>query len=343
MGESTIFYSWQSDTSKRTNRNFIEKALDKASRGASQKLHIDLRVDQDSRGEAGSPLIPDTMRRKIAHATSFVADVTIVGARETGFGGLINSNVAIEWGWAGAALGDSAIIGVINEAYGDAGQLPVDLRQQLVKVRYKLLDSDNDEVRAEVAGNLTKRLEAAIVESVTARFFKSMHADAPRVAQSIMAEADDNGGWLQYDVSELAGRANVTEAGAEAVMHDLLMSGLAEDAGCAGSGTRIQVREPFFAYFDPLYKGWSADRDARELARLLVQQGSINVPTAAEQLNWTPRRINPALFRIEQYRLAITSDSHNVAPFYLSRLRQNEATLAFAEGRRQLGPIVPRG
>lgn len=67
----------QSDTDKRTNRNFIEKALVKGCRGASEVIHIDLHVDQDSRGEVGSPVIPDTMRRKIAQATALVADLTL--------------------------------------------------------------------------------------------------------------------------------------------------------------------------------------------------------------------------------------------------------------------------
>jgi hypothetical protein len=147
---------------------------------------------------------------------------------------------------------------------------------------------------------------------------------------------------FEYDVAEMAGRANITEAAAEAVMHDLLLSGLAEEAGYAGSGTRIRVREPFFAYFDPVYKGWGADRDARELARILVRQGSFNVPEQAATLNWTPRRMNPALFRIQQYHYADASRTHNTAPFYSSQLRQNEGTLAFAEGRLQLGPIAPR-
>ena len=125
-------------------------------------------------------------------------------------------------------------------------------------------------------------------------------------------------------------------------MHDLLLSGLAEEAGYAGSGTRIRAREPFFAYFDPLYKDWGADRDARELARILVERGSFNVPEEAAVLNWTARRMNPALFRIQQYNYADASRTHNSAPFYSSQLRQNEATLAFAENRLQLGPIAPR-
>jgi hypothetical protein len=194
MTERTVFYSWQSDTDRRTNRNFIEKALVKGCKGASEVLHIDLRIDQDSRGEVGSPVIPDTMRKKIGQATAFVADLTLVTARGSGVGGLINSNVGIEWGWAGEALGDSALIGVMNEAYGDAGQLPVDIRQQLVTVRYRLRDSDGDEVREQAAADLPKRLEAAIVESVKARFFKAMHSEAPRVVRSIMDEAGDDAG-----------------------------------------------------------------------------------------------------------------------------------------------------
>ena len=272
----------------------------------------------------------------------FVADLTIVAARDVGIGGLINSNVGIEWGWASAALGDSGLIGVINEAYGDPGQLPVDIRQQLVSVRYRLRGDDSDEVRAEVATALAKRLEDAVVGSVKARFFRAMHEAAPKVVLSIMEEAGDAAGDFEYDVPEAATRANVTEEAAEAVLHDLLLVGLGEEAGYAGSGTRVRVGSPFFAYFDPLYKGWNADRDARDLARILMEREWLKVAELATELRWSARRMNPALFRIEQWNFARVSLAHESVPFAVQHLYRNEATRAFAEGRAELGPIAPR-
>src|SRR5947209_36764 len=82
----TIFYSWQSDTPSRANRNFVEKAL----REALKRLHSDatlesalreanLELDKDTQGVAGSPPITETILAKIQECTAFIADLTFVG------------------------------------------------------------------------------------------------------------------------------------------------------------------------------------------------------------------------------------------------------------------------
>ena len=65
----TIFYSWQADRDSKITRNFIKTALDKAVQRVEQDLALDeaLRVDQDTRGEPGSPSIMDTILKKIGH------------------------------------------------------------------------------------------------------------------------------------------------------------------------------------------------------------------------------------------------------------------------------------
>ena len=132
MNDVIVFYSWQSDRPAKVTRNLIERALEKALKTASEKLQVTLILDQDARGESGSPNIPDTIQGKIRKAAVFVADLTIVAQRE-GTGGLPNGCVSIEWGWAELALGEGSLIGVMNNAYGGPGDLPVDIRQNLVR------------------------------------------------------------------------------------------------------------------------------------------------------------------------------------------------------------------
>jgi hypothetical protein len=76
----TIFYSWQSDLPNRTNRGFIQDALERVADDlrADDRLAIEPVVDRDTAGVPGSPAISDTILRKIAHADVFVPDVSIV-------------------------------------------------------------------------------------------------------------------------------------------------------------------------------------------------------------------------------------------------------------------------
>jgi len=60
--EHTIFYSWQSDLENRTNRSFIEDALEKALKILHQDLEVhpalrdaEFRLDKDTAGVPGTP------------------------------------------------------------------------------------------------------------------------------------------------------------------------------------------------------------------------------------------------------------------------------------------------
>jgi hypothetical protein len=340
MNERSVFYSWQSDTPKKTTRYLIEDALRKACRGASERLHLDLRVDQDSRGEEGSPVIGDAVRSKIAEAVVFVGDLTIVAQRESA-GGLVNSNVAVEWGWAGILLGTAGLIGVMNVAHGGPEQLPVDIRAQLVTARYRLSENDTNEARRAAAGELARRLEESLVESVRGRFFAALHEEAASLVRAIVNAPGDLAVAPDYDVQESATLSGLSAETAEAVMQDLQRIGLASDAGYLGSGTCIRVSHAFFVHFDPLYKNWNADRDAHQLAAILVQREWFNVQPLAEELGWSGRQMNPALFRILQAGFARASSAvPGGTPFYALQLYKNEFTLAFAERRASLPPVA---
>ena len=97
-------------------------------REAREALHL----DHDRKGVAGSPDLAPTIFKKIEQSAVFVADVTPIGyagnGDEPGQKPLINSNVAIEYGYALRALGDEAILMVQNVHYGDRESLPFDLK-----------------------------------------------------------------------------------------------------------------------------------------------------------------------------------------------------------------------
>jgi hypothetical protein len=343
MNTATVFYSWQSDRDPRITRSFIEQALKKAVRTAGEALHLDLILDQDARGESGSPMIPDVIQQKIRKAAVFVGDLTIVAKRDGDRGGLPNGCVLVEWGWAEEALGSLALVGVMNRSFGGPGDLPIDIRQFLVRATYTLDPAASSEQRMIERDQLGTALTGAIIEAVRSRFFRGMHPEAPAVVKFLITLSSD-GRWSDdLGVEEVADGAGVSRDLALATMEDLVRFGLASEGGYAGSGFMIRIGEPLCAHFDPLYMGWNADQDAEAIARELVRQDWVNVESLARELAWSARRLNPALFRLLQGQFAdASSQVPGASPFSVVDLSKNTNTRALAERRASLPPIAPR-
>src|SRR5919202_783347 len=131
MMNCKIFYSWQSDLPNATNRGFIEKALENASKSIRNDDSIKLEpvIDRDTKDVPGSPDIAHTIFDKIEQAQVFLCDVSIINqnapSRPTP-----NPNVLIELGDAIKALGWQKIILVMNTAFGKPEELPFDLRMR---------------------------------------------------------------------------------------------------------------------------------------------------------------------------------------------------------------------
>ena len=133
---STIFYSWQTDIEVKVNKNFIKSALKKAIAAINKELNVedssrqdDLSIDHDTKNIPGSPQIVDTILMKIDECGIFFADLTFV-ATVPGKNGVSNPNVLTEKGYALKAVGRDRILSVMNEAYGEAKNLPFDFQGQ---------------------------------------------------------------------------------------------------------------------------------------------------------------------------------------------------------------------
>jgi hypothetical protein len=163
-----VFYSWQSDTPNKVGRSFIREALDAAVSGLQLDEADRPVVDQDTAGVLGSPVIADTIFRKIRSAKVVVADVTLTGQTAAGKR-LINSNVAIELGFAVGVHGDEVLLKVMNTHYGLPGELPFDLAHRRWPVQFKLSpeasSAERKEQRDALANKLGKILEDYIAAS----------------------------------------------------------------------------------------------------------------------------------------------------------------------------------
>jgi hypothetical protein len=158
----TVFYSWQSDSPKKTNLSAIRGALKIAAEKIA-KNHPDLNIvpDEATRGTSGSPNIALKIQEKIEAADVFLADITTItptGAKRP----CPNPNVSYELGYAVGQLGWDRVILLFNESLGDFPKdLPFDIIQQRASP-YKLAEADPNSARKPLGDFLATAILAVI-------------------------------------------------------------------------------------------------------------------------------------------------------------------------------------
>lgn len=189
-----VFYAWQSDRPGKVNRQLIRKAAEQACAHISDDStnpYI-VKLDSDTKGAPGMCDIPNTILRKIRKSHIFLADLTIVGKTDpVTLPGrpepeeqklLPNANVVFELGYAARKLGFDAMIGVMNEHYGEVeGQVfdikrrscmkynaaPEHDKKQLEKITTTLSSELEKVIRATIETVVKPRLEGAEVNRKT--------------------------------------------------------------------------------------------------------------------------------------------------------------------------------
>ena len=130
---------WQSNTPEKVGRHFVRDDLaetievlnqsDEIKESSEREAREALHLDHYRKGMSGSPDLAPTIFKKIEQAAVFVADVTRVGETTLVTGKadsrtakkLINSNIAIEYGYALRAHGDARILIVQNQSFSTRG------------------------------------------------------------------------------------------------------------------------------------------------------------------------------------------------------------------------------
>lgn len=176
MQAPTVFFSWQSDTTRRFNKNLIETALVKATTSVSNELGLSagMIVDRDTQGVSGSPSIPETIFQKIDSCAVFVADLTLVGqawARKVDqkpeeLQRFPNANVILELGYAVKSIGWRRVIGVLNSAGDKKPDKSIfHLLQHRWPIEYELSDkSQAAKIEAGLTADLSKAIGKALAE-----------------------------------------------------------------------------------------------------------------------------------------------------------------------------------
>ncbi len=173
-----VFWAWQSDTPGKIGRHFVRDALLAAIAQLKSEIEVvepierealeAMDLDHDRKGVPGSPDLARTILEKIEAAAVFVADVTPVGIVPLPDDSskrpkrLINSNVAIELGYALRNLGDRSLLMVMNTHYGDRTDLPFDVAHKGGPLMYDLAPgADNGTI-----ASTTKRLQVDLVKAL---------------------------------------------------------------------------------------------------------------------------------------------------------------------------------
>lgn len=173
MATFKVFYAWQSDRPANLCRRLIRSALDDAAKQLEGGLEIedappiDVEIDQDTQGEAGSPPVAETILQKIRESDAFVADLTFTGCRTNEQESPVpNPNVLIEFGYALGILGHQRIITVFNEEFGSCNDLPFDLKHRRWPIRYRTSGDRSDEQSQQARSAERKKLAKELANAI---------------------------------------------------------------------------------------------------------------------------------------------------------------------------------
>ena len=258
-----VFWSWQSDTPGRTGRHFVRDALNAAIEKlkhepdviepTEREVRSTLHIDHDRQGVPGNPDLVRVILEKIEQATVFVADVTLTGTSKGANDHdpqkqVINSNVAIELGYALRALSDRALLMVMNEYYGERAELPFDLQTKAGHIIFVLPPNADG-----------RQIEAAS-RQLTSQFIEKLRPYVERRVESVRRESP-------FPEAKAADGSARFRAPGEVIgsLWDLSLGGHVSGAGVTlakGPATWLRLMPTF----DPK-KAWTA-QELREAGRV---------------------------------------------------------------------------
>lgn len=159
----TIFYSWQSDTNHKTNRNYINKVLEQIRKELEAELKITITLDKDTKNISGSPDIINVIRKKIEKCDIFIGDVTPIISTDNKK--IPNPNVMLELGYAWSQKGADRILMILNESYSSPRDLPFDLGFKR-QIRYNYENTQIPLPIEALKGPLKSQIKSIILEII---------------------------------------------------------------------------------------------------------------------------------------------------------------------------------
>jgi hypothetical protein len=171
-----IFYSWQTETDTKYNKNFILTCIEKAVKNLNRKPEfkdVEFIIQEGVTDEPGSPGVASKINdERIPNCDIFIADLSVVNQigwfakwiqkkfDKKEFRPSQNNNVIKEYGVAYNAVGVEKIIGVLNNTYGspkeNPNNIPFDIRHLRFPVGYTYSSKiDKEKSQKELLEGLT--------------------------------------------------------------------------------------------------------------------------------------------------------------------------------------------
>jgi len=180
-----VFYSWQTTTTTKYNKNFILSCIKKAVRKIRKKpvfSEVDFEIIEGVTGESGSPSVATKITdERIPGCDIFIADLSVVNQISKAniwvqkyifkneFKPFQNNNVMNEHGVALHALGVEKIIGVLNSEYGSPKEnpdnIPFDLTHLRFPIEYKYSakSKNSDKIGDQLVNDLCSALKTTAI------------------------------------------------------------------------------------------------------------------------------------------------------------------------------------
>jgi hypothetical protein len=182
-----IFYSWQTTTNTKYNKNFILTCIEKAVKKVNKKpelKEIEFLILEGVRGEPGSPQVASKITdERIPNSDIFIADLSVVNhisefkkfvrkIVNDKFKPFQNNNVINEHGVANNAIGLEKMIGVLNSEYGSPNEnpenIPFDLRHIRFPIEYKYSEKtkDKDKMQTDFVNDLANAIKDTAISAL---------------------------------------------------------------------------------------------------------------------------------------------------------------------------------
>jgi hypothetical protein len=303
---------------------------------AAKKLEQPYEVDEATRNVAGSPSIFETILGKIERSALFVGDLTIVT------GGLVrpscNANVLLEYGFALAKLGEKRLIPILNRNYGSPEELPFDLRHKAIRLIYDLapgaIREDIRSVQRALEGRL--RSELHLVLGDPGSVFK-LSRNEVMVAEYISNGSKRGMSEEEYSMDDLSAALKMDGKEAKQAVAEMVSRGYLRRLESIGTDSpSVRSASRLFWDFDPYFKVWNSQEDARAMAKKLVETsdsgyGSLATREFADQEGWPLRRLNPALQYLVQGAI-VEFSKVAMSDVVTIQIYETEATRSFLRG-----------
>jgi hypothetical protein len=192
----TIFYSWQTQTDTKYNKNFINSCLEKAVKQLKNfplLNNVKFEIIEGVRDKPGSPPVAWTITEEsIRRSDIFIADVSVTNYKKPFWPSwimklfsvsmlrpMVNNNVMVEYGVAMAKLGTERIISVSNSVYGSPKEnvenLPFDIRALRFPIEYNYDKSstERDSVQKALIEDFKKAIRTVAIHAL--EHYKTQH------------------------------------------------------------------------------------------------------------------------------------------------------------------------